>query len=243
MKIQNGFRLALVGLAWVLLCGQLSAAEPIRIMCLGDSITCGLICPAPGKVPGGYRTQLWKHLTDAGYAIEFVGASTQNPDPNNLPNPNHNGYGGWTIEQLNAKIDNWMAAEKPAVVLLHIGTNDAFGHPSNDVVTARLNRLISKITKQSPQTHVIVARIIDTTDPNLRAWVKTYNSLIPGIVASHAKNGELVTLVDMTSAVSPENYSDPYHPNKAGYDQMGDTWFKAIQSLGIISKPAARENQ
>lgn len=239
MKIQYSFRLAFAGLAWMLFCVQPSAAEPIRIMCLGDSITCGLIIPSPKMVPGGYRTKLWKDLTGAGYTVDFVGASTENPDVGNLPDSDHNGYGGWTINQIEAKINTWMAAEKPAVVLLHIGTNDAFGHPTSDVVTARLNKLISDITSQSPQTHVIVAQIIKTTDTNISGWVNTYNSLIPGIVAGHAKNGELVTLVDMSSVVATSNLIDPYHPNKTGYDQMGDAWFQAIKSLGTISNPTS----
>lgn len=221
----------------MLFCVQPSNAEALRVMCLGDSITAGLSCASPGYFPGGYRTKLWQNLTGAGYSIDFVGASTENPDPTNLPDPDHNGYGGWTIEQIDANIKTWMAAEKPAVVLLHIGTNDAFGHASNDVVTARLNKLISDITTQSPQTHLIVAKIINATDGNISAWVNNYNTLIPGIVASHAANGELVTLVDMTSAVSASNFSDPYHPNQAGYNQMGDAWFTAIQSLGTITNP------
>jgi lysophospholipase L1-like esterase len=221
----------------MLLCIHASATDPIRIMPLGDSITCGLIIPAPGNVPGGYRTQLWKDLTNGGYSVDFVGASQQNPDPGNLPDPDHNGYGGWTIEQIDAKIGSWMAAEKPAVVLLHIGTNDAFRTPSSDVVSARLNKLISDITTQSPQTHLIVAKIINASDPKISAWVDMYNGLIPGIVAGHAKNGELVTMVDMTSVVPANAFADPYHPNKAGYDLMGDAWFNAIKALGPINNP------
>jgi lysophospholipase L1-like esterase len=219
----------------MLLAAIAAAAEPIRIMPLGDSITRGAICPKPGDVPGGYRTRLWKRLTDAGHKVHFVGADTSNPDPGKLPNPNHNGYKGWTIEQIDAKVVSWLKESKPDVVLLHIGTNNAFQKANDAAITASLDKLITHITTESPKTYVVVAQIIDTKDANIRGWIQNYNKLIPGIVAKHAKNGERVTMVNMTKTVPPTDFADPYHPNKAGYDRMGDAWFTALKSLPIFS--------
>ena len=44
-------------------------------------------------------------------------------------------------------------------------------------------------------------------------------------------------MVDMNAVVPANDYSDDWHPNKAGYDLMGDAWFSAIQALGPISNP------
>lgn len=238
MKIQYSHRIVLVGLVWMLFCTSISAAELLRIMPLGDSITAGLISPAPGYIPGGYRTKLWQNLTAAGYSVDFVGASQQNPDAGNLPDPDHNGYGGWTINQIDANIVNWLNATKPAAVLLHIGTNDTFGTDAEfKSVGTRLDKLITDITKQSPQTHLIVAQIISSSDATREARIQTYNGLVPDIVAAHANNGELVTMVDMHAAVPSVDFADSYHPNKVGYDLMGDAWSKAILALGPISNP------
>ena len=224
--------------AWMCFAASVMAADPIRIMPLGDSITRGAVIPAPGDVPGGYRTELWKKLTAAGYTIQFVGEETTNPDPGKLPDPHHNGYKGWTIEQIDAKVGEWLKRANPEIVLLHIGTNDAFGKPKSEVISTRLDKLITHITSQLPQSHVIVAQIIDTKDANIRGWIRAYNKLIPGIVAKHVKNGEHVTTVNMTEAVPLADFIDPYHPNKAGYDRMADVWFHAIQSLGSLGDHA-----
>ena len=218
-------------------CVQAVAVESIRIMPLGDSITRG--SSYAGNVAGGYRTQLWKDLTNAGYAVDFVGESSENPDSGNLPDPDHNGYNGWRIDQIDAQVVAWMKKEKPGVVLLHIGSNDAIGNYLFSTVSTRLSNLITDITTESPQTHVIVAKIIGSTDAGTESRVKTFNSFVDSTVASHASKGERVTMVDMYSAIPTSAFSagDPYHPNRTGYDLMGDTWFSAIQSLGAISNP------
>ena len=64
MKSPQNCTFALVWAAWLLGCGPISAADPIRVMPLGDSITAGLIIPTPGYIPGGYRTKLWHDLSD-----------------------------------------------------------------------------------------------------------------------------------------------------------------------------------
>lgn len=230
MKTHRNCNLALAGILWLLAGVQATAAEPLRIMPLGDSITCG-------TVPGGYRTKLWSDLTTARYAVDFVGASSENPDPSHLPDPAHNGYGGWRIDQLDANIIGWMQVEKPAVVLLHVGTNDVAQNCDVGNIPSRLSHLITDITTQSPQTHVIVAQIIGSSDPGIEAGIQAFNSQVPGVVNALASKGELVTMVDMHSVVPTGYLSDLVHPTKAGYDRMGDAWFSAIQSLGPIRNP------
>lgn len=231
------FRLASV--IWIL-CGiQALAGEPLRIMPLGDSITRGTTRGTrPYDVPGGYRTELWNNLTTAEYTVDFVGAASDNPDPTNLPDPDHNGYNNWRIDQIDSNITGWLNSTRPAVVLLHIGTNDAIQNYDFSNVATRLDQLITHITAQSPQTHLIVAKIIGSKLSDVAARIDTYNSFIPGIVADHANNEEWVTMVDMTSVVPLGAFDDNYHPNKAGYDLMGDAWFGAIEAIGPISNPA-----
>lgn len=231
MKTQRTCYLALAGILWLSAGVQATTTtEPLRIMPLGDSITCG-------TYPGGYRTKLWSDLASAHYTVDFVGASASNPDPVNLPDPDHNGYGGWRIEQLDADVVGWMDASKPAAVLLHVGTNDVAQNYDFGDISTRLSHLIKDITTQSPQTHLIVAQIIPILDSASESRVQAYNSLVSDVVASHAANGELVTLVDMHSVLTTSDLSDGVHPTKAGYDMMGNAWFNAIKSLGPIGNP------
>ena len=55
-------------------------------------------------------------------------------------------------------------------MLLHIGTNDMFGSDADfNNVGTRLDQLITDITTQSPQTHLIVAKIINSLDATTEA--------------------------------------------------------------------------
>ena len=56
-----------------------SSEDPLRIMCLGDSITVGYTDNPIWKVPFkfGYRSRLYKQLKQAKYNFKFVGNSPQ----------------------------------------------------------------------------------------------------------------------------------------------------------------------
>ncbi len=91
----------------------LVAAEqkaPLRIMCVGDSITAGYTDNPKWDVPFefGYRQGLFERLQKAGYQFQFVGDSPEPWDgrfgvPKNSPLPDlraigqdrHEGHGGW----------------------------------------------------------------------------------------------------------------------------------------------------
>lgn len=222
---------------------ELAVAEPIRIMPLGDSLTRGL--HNGGSIPGGYRTRAYNRLTDELYPVNFVGTASDNPDPfppippdiDWLPDPDHEGHGGQRIDEAIANIESWLAAGQPAVVLLHLGTNDIAQDYLLPAAPARLDTLISQITSQAPDTHVIVAQIIRSPDLIEDAEITAFNSTIPAIVTAHAARGEKVTMVDMHSALSSGDFLDTYHPGKVGYDKMADAWFTAIEALGPITNP------
>ena len=73
-----------------------TAAQSLRIMPMGDSIT-------QGTVPGGYRLPLYNLLQGGGYTFDFVGNKTQSGDT--CPDTNHWGQGGWQISDTPATID------------------------------------------------------------------------------------------------------------------------------------------
>ena len=83
-----------IGLLFILagFCCEPSAGS-VRIMPLGDSITFGV-----GGVGGfgGYRGTLYSKLVNQGYSVNFVGTQTANSG--SIPDPNHEGHGGWRID-------------------------------------------------------------------------------------------------------------------------------------------------
>ena len=111
---------------------------PVRIMCLGDSITAGYTDNPDWNVPFefGYRSGLYSLLAAAGHDIQFVGESPEPWDgrfglPTNTPKldlrgmgqDKHRGYGGASIEDLSQEVEGYIESDKPDVILLMIGIN------------------------------------------------------------------------------------------------------------------------
>jgi len=194
-----------------------------RIMPLGDSITRG-----GGQVPFkyiGYRAALQKHLRAGatGFRYNFVGSMSDK----GAPDPNHEGHGGWTIDNLAANIDAWMERYHPDIVLLHAGTNNITLGDSPAETAGKLLDLIAQIRSHDPDTLIFVAKVIKSRDPGRQPATNAYESLIPGVVA---ESGDNVYLVDQ-STISGRDIYDWTHPNDFGYAKMAYNWYNAMDEV------------
>jgi parallel beta-helix repeat protein len=196
----------------------------VRIMPLGDSITEGSWSTA-GTDFSGYRSPLYSLLTAAGISPTFVGSATNG----NFAQPNHEGHGGYSIQDIFTNIDGWLAANTPDVVLLHIGTNDILG--DNDLANAgaRLRVLIRRIASQAPNARIVVAQIAPFANATDEAQAVQYNRDIATSVTTLRNEGIKVTLVDMHTALTASvDLYDGVHPNDNGYIKMAPTWLSGI---------------
>lgn len=239
-----------------------TADEPLRIMCLGDSITVGYTDnPGWANHPFmfGYRSGLYTRLTSAGYHFQFVGGSTEpwtgiSGDPTqggtvtppldirDLGQDMHRGYGGAGIWN---NVNGWIDADDPDVILLLIGINGiSSGSP------AALNTLVNNIVTHSPDVHLVVAQITPRVSFNQNLF--DYNIYIRDtLVPTYAGNGHKVSTVDLYSFFldDPSSYTslpstmgsvkagvlsnNINHPDNAHYDLMAQEWFEGIEALGL----------
>jgi lysophospholipase L1-like esterase len=206
---------------------------PCAILPLGDSITEGY-----GSSGGGYRVELFRQAVKSGKHITFVGG-LQN-GPNQVENQTfprrHQGHGGFTIDGITGSITNGaIDTFHPHIVLLMIGTNDINGNIDRANAPTRLGNLIDDIIERSPDTLVVVAKIIPI-DGGANPAVITYNASIDGVVAARASNGKHVIVLDNYAAIQDEPswkttlLADYLHPNDAGYAVLGQSFYGAIQS-------------
>ena len=197
-------------------------AEPVvRIMPLGDSITYGLNHPDHGS----YRAALGARLTAAGVSYDFVGSMSSGPAGTDRDNEGHI---GWRIDQIAAHAGAWMAAYRPRLVLLHIGTNDMRDADVAAGAGDRLAALLDRLLAADPDVHVVVAQIAgakdDDRDRVFQRRIDAYNALIPGIVAAR---GPRAHLADMRR-VDGADLADTFHPADAGYRRMAKIWFREL---------------
>jgi lysophospholipase L1-like esterase len=195
-------------------------------MPLGDSITYGV----GSTDSAGYRARLEQRLTAAGLRVDFVGSRDAGPAG---ADDDNEGHSGWTISRMARKVDRWLAAYRPDVVLLHIGTNDVRLDGYRAGAAKRLGVLLNRIRRDRPAAHIFVARIAGSRQPALQRWIAAYNIGVARIVA--VRDDPLLHLVDQAAVRAPW-----LHPNDAGYAAMADTWFTALTSattlrdLGVV---------
>jgi lysophospholipase L1-like esterase len=231
--------------------------EPLRIMCLGDSLTVGYTDNPNWTHPFefGYRSGLYTRLTNAGYNFQFVGGSAEpwngkSGDPTyggtykpalDLRDFGQDGHRGFSGQGIWNNVDGYIAADNPDVILLLIGIN-GLGSGSQ----AALSNLVDSIVTTAPDVHLIVAQ----TSPlvSFDQTLHDYNVYIRDtLVPTYAANGHKVSTVDLYTPfiVDPNNYGSAIkagvlsnnnnHPDKAHYELMAQEWFEGIQALGLGS--------
>ena len=221
--------------------GIINKGVPVRIMPVGDSITEGKY------TQGGYRKPLYQMLKDNGYFVTFVGKE-DNGDPANdtgfsagMEDPNHEGYGsarigmllnGGTTEKHTAlPIKTSLVNNDPDVVLILLGTNDIFGITPTDRMHHTMEKLVSTIFEQNPNTTVVLASIPPISKIEVRnADVNAYNAVLPGIVAKEKALNHKIEFADIHSVFTdPADLSgDKVHPSATGYNKMAALWYSIL---------------
>lgn len=195
--------------------------SPMKIMPLGDSITLGQ--KEDGTVEGGYRTRLWNRLVNEEQLnVAFVGSQVSGSPP-----LNHEGHGGWRIDQIQAIIDDALSANTPDVVLLHIGSNDIGQKYELNDAPGRLQTLAARICAAGSGISLIISSLIPIG--GLESIVDTYNSRIPGMVAGLQQSGCNAHFVDMNSVVSTSDLFDGVHPRDSA--KMADVWYPQVATI------------
>ena len=215
--------------------GATAAAEPVRIMPLGDSIT---------GSPGCWRALLWNRLQSSGHTgIDFVG--TLGPQGCGVQydgdNEGHGGILGTNIADQNL-LPGWLAATDPDVVLMHLGTNDVWNNRSVAAILAAYGKMVDQMRAQNPRMVVLVAQILPMAPANCAecgARVVALNQAIPGWAATKSTAESPVVVVDQwTGFNTATDTGDGVHPNDAGTRKMADRWYPAVvAALGGVTPP------
>lgn len=233
---------------------SLSAQSPIRIVCMGNSITNGRIDVSTKTITQlSYRPCLWEKLDSAGINVDMVGytnlffdetASIMAPTPisrftDRVFDRDHDSYYGiksdallngspntyWTGSAL-PKLSDRLKTYTPDIALLHIGTNDAQTTADVNNTVSNIETIIDELRKSNPNVVIFVAKLITT-------W-SMINGKVDLIVTHKSTLSSPVIAVDLATGFI-NNIADPntmtydwVHPNPKGQQFMADRWYKAI---------------
>src|SRR4051812_25246621 len=170
--------------------GVSSAATPVRIMPLGDSIT---------GSPGCWRALLWNRLQTTGFTnIDFVG--TLPPQGCGVAydgdNEGHGGFLATNIANQNL-LPGWLSATHPDVVMMHLGTNDVWSNIAPATILAAFSTLVDQMRASNPNMKILVAKIIPmnpSSCPECGQRVVTFNAAIPAWASGKSTAASPITV-------------------------------------------------
>ncbi len=191
----GSFRIAAALLAAVLvlpaLAAHAGAAEPVRILAFGDSLTAGYGLPESDTL----TTRLADALAKMGRPATVI----------------NGGVSGDTSAGGLARID-WALGDRPQIMILALGANDMLRGVDPGTTRANLEGIIAKA--EGAGVEVVLAGML--APPNLGA---DYKQAFDGIYPALAKAHNLVFmpfLLQDVAQVSDLNQGDGLHPNGKG---------------------------
>jgi uncharacterized repeat protein (TIGR02543 family) len=203
------------------------AQTPVRIMPLGDSIT---------AAPGCWRAYLWTQLQAAGFTnIDFVGTSTDRSGCGFAFDENHEGHSGFSITGIadQNQLPPWLAATNPNIVVVHLGTNDMWGHfITTPTKLTALTKLIGQMRANNPNMKIIVSQIIPmdpTSCTTCNADVIEFNNALPAWAAGLTTAQSPITLVNQFTGFDlAADTFDRVHPVDSGFRKMSAKFLPAV---------------
>lgn len=150
------------------------------------------------------------------------------------------GISGQTTPQMLLRFKQDVIELQPKIVVLLAGTNDIAGNTGPSSIGMIVNNITSMIEiAKAHQIEVILCAVLPAFDYPWRPGVKP-NKKIPALnkqLMNYAKKHKIVyvdyfaSMTDGNNALIKNYTYDGVHPNKAGYQRMGDLLTKAISEL------------
>jgi acyl-CoA thioesterase I len=170
-----------------------SAARPVKIVALGDSLTAGLGLPAAAAFPA----RLERALAQKGIVAEVVNA----------------GVSGDTTADGLSRLD-WSVPDGTDAVILELGANDALRGIDPAQTRANLDAILKRLTAR--KLPVLLAGM--RAPPNMGAeYTQAFDAIYPDLAAAY---GTILYpfFLDGVAADRVLNQGDGLHPTAAGVD-------------------------
>jgi lysophospholipase L1-like esterase len=246
--------LAGTGLRAELVLANFSAATPLKVMAVGDSITDDC------SINGAWRQYLQPLLETNGYPFTFLGRFSSTTSrtftkvkhegicgaviaaPGLMTSPVHNYAGPDTYIQKT--LMDALVTNTPDLVLIFIGVND-IGRGRNPylVATNHLPTLLDSIFAKLPAANIIVtkpttlqsAAIGTPLYSSFATNVPIYNTVVQSLINARRAQGQNVFLADLFSVVNGATMmqSDHLHPNAAGLNAIAKEWLFRIEAVTV----------
>ena len=217
---------------------------PVRIVCIGDSITQG---GGSGPVlEETFRYPLWKKLVDANANFDFVGSMNMTfTNKVNYENykgltfdADHEGHYGWTVHGLNASLPTWLTNYTPDIAILLYGNNDMNSSKETpEQLKSEVKDTVNILRAKNPAITILLGL------PE-QEWFRDPNNLGQNYAVKYLEIKNEMTTVQ-SPIITVDNsagwISDPTNPNtctldwvhtnKVGDEKLATNWFNALAPI------------
>ena len=199
--------------AWALLLGGVAAAaETMRIVALGDSLTAGYGLDAEASFP----VRLEAALKARGHDVEVINA----------------GVSGDTSRGGLERLD-WAVPDGTDAVIVELGANDALRGIEPGATRANLEGIVEQLVGRG--IAVLIAGM--QAPPNLgEVYATEFNAIYPDL----AERYDVPLYPFFLAGVAAErklNQSDGMHPNEAGVEAIVERMIEPVEALLSAAKP------
>jgi len=194
--------------------GMCRAAEPIKIACVGDSITFGYGLQEVEKYPANLEKLLGDKYKVGNFGVNGATLLKKGDKP----------Y--WKEPLFQAATDF-----KPNIVVIKLGTNDTKGgnYQFKSEFVADLTALVDHFAALPTKPKVFLCKPVPAFSPNYGILEKGIEDMVlPGVDAVAKAKG--CPVIDLHTALSgkKEDFPDGIHPNPAGAVLIAKAVFEAL---------------
>ncbi len=192
------------------------AADPIRLLAFGDSLTAGYNLPAGDAFPA----KLEAALRARGYVVRVINA----------------GVSGDTSAGGRARLD-WTLADRPDYAVVELGANDALRGIDPKITAANLDAILSVLRQRGVK--VLLAGMLAPRNMGA-AYVREFDAIYPRLARTH--DVPLYPFFLEGVALRRDlTQPDGMHPNAQGVEVVVRGILPAVERLIGPPPPAARE--
>jgi acyl-CoA thioesterase-1 len=203
----------LVTIAWLAAPALARAAEPVRIVALGDSLTAGLGLGNGAAFPAKLQAAL---------AARGIAATVANA-----------GVSGDTASGGLERLD-WSVPDGTDAVIVELGANDALRGIDPKVTKKALDAILTKL--EARRLPVLFAGM--KAPPNMGAdYTKAFDAIYPALAAAHPVIFYPFFL-DGVAADQTLNQADGMHPSAAGVDVIVGRILPSVVALVTKAREA-----
>ena len=189
-----------------------------------------------------YRYELWKLLTEDDWDFDYIGSMTDRaayPEYRGMKfDPDHEGRGGWTSEDILDNISDWLAATNdPDIVLFSSpGGNDILnGDVSVTEVMENVSRIVEILRNENPKVTIVIELLAPgktdfMTNEFTAAFDEVRQETLRFADEESTEDSEILT-VDMLEAFNDDLLADEVHYNEAGAQFIANRYYDVLQTI------------